>query len=102
MKLAEELHKSGQIYILDEPTTGLHPADTAKLLELLQSLVDAGNSVVVIEHDLEVIAAADWILDLGPGSGSDGGRIVFAGTPGDLLKSPDSLTAEALRREISR
>ena len=102
VKLAEELHKSGHVYILDEPTNGLHPADTAKLLELLQSLVDAGNSAVVIEHNLEVIAAADWILDLGPGSGSDGGRVVFAGTPGELLRSPDSLTAEALRREISR
>ena len=100
VKLAEELHKSGNVYILDEPTAGLHLADTAKLLELLQRLVDAGNSVVVIEHNLEVIAAADWIIDLGPGSGNDGGQVIFEGTPRQLLQCDHSYTAEALRAEI--
>ena len=99
VKLAEELHKTGHVYILDEPSTGLHPADTAKLLDLLQQLVDAGNTAVVIEHNLEVIAAADWIIDLGPGSGSDGGRVIFEGTPAQLLECRGSFTAEALRRE---
>jgi len=101
VKLADELHKTGFVYILDEPTTGLHPADTAKLLDLLQQLVDAGNSAVVIEHNLDVIAAADWVIDLGPGSGSDGGRVIFEGTPAQLLECRGSFTAEALRREIA-
>ena len=99
VKLAEELHKSGHVYILDEPTAGLHAADTDKLLKLLQQLVDAGNTVVVVEHNLEVVAAADWLIDLGPGSGSDGGRVVFEGTPQQLLACPASFTAEALRNE---
>ncbi len=101
VKLAEELHKSGNAYILDEPTAGLHLADTAKLLELLQRLVDKGNSVIVIEHNLEVVAAADWLIDLGPGSGSDGGQVVFEGTPRQLLQCPHSHTADALRAEMA-
>ena len=100
VKLAEELHKSGHVYILDEPTAGLHAADTALLLKLLQQMVAAGNTVVVVEHNLEVIAAADWLIDMGPGSGSDGGRIVFEGTPQQLLACPASFTADAIRNEV--
>ena len=98
IKMASELHKKGNIYVLDEPTTGLHMSDTSHLLALLDRLVDAGNTVVVIEHNLGVIRNADWIIDLGPEGGSKGGRVMFTGTPRDLLDEPDSLTAEYLRR----
>ena len=97
LKLAAELHRVGNLYVLDEPTTGLHPADTGHLLALLGRLVDAGNTVVVIEHNLDVVRAADWIVDLGPEGGTKGGRLVFAGTPAALLRSPESHTAAALR-----
>jgi excinuclease UvrABC ATPase subunit len=98
LKLASELHRAGNVYVLDEPTTGLHPSDTAHLLAMLGHLVDAGNTVIVIEHDLDVVRAADWIIDLGPEGGSRGGRLVFAGTVADLLKAQDSHTAAELRR----
>jgi excinuclease UvrABC ATPase subunit len=98
IKMASELHKKGNLYVLDEPTTGLHMSDTSHLLALLDRLVDAGNTVVVIEHNLDVVRNADWIIDLGPEGGSKGGRIMFSGTPGDLLDDPDSLTAQYLRR----
>ena len=98
IKMASELHKKGNIYVLDEPTTGLHMSDTSHLLAMLDRLVDAGNTVIVIEHNLDVIRNADWIIDLGPEGGSKGGRIMFTGTPTDLLADPDSLTAEYLRR----
>ena len=98
IKMASELHKQGNLYVLDEPTTGLHMSDTSHLLALLDRLVDAGNTVVVIEHNLDVVRNADWIIDLGPEGGSKGGRIMFSGTPGDLLEDPDSLTAQYLRR----
>jgi excinuclease UvrABC ATPase subunit len=86
----------GGIYVLDEPTTGLHLADLAQLLALLDRLVDAGKSVIVIEHHLSVMAHADWIIDLGPGAGHDGGRIVFEGTPADLVAAKSTLTGEHL------
>jgi excinuclease UvrABC ATPase subunit len=82
----------GGVYVLDEPTTGLHLADLAQLLRLLDRLVDAGKSVIVIEHHLAVMAHADWIIDLGPGAGHDGGRIVFEGTPADLVAARSTLT----------
>jgi excinuclease UvrABC ATPase subunit len=98
IKMASELHKKGNIYVLDEPTTGLHMSDTSHLLALLDRLVDAGNTVIIIEHNLDVVRNADWIIDLGPEGGSKGGRVMFTGTPMDLLGEPDSLTAEYLRR----
>jgi excinuclease ABC subunit A len=101
IKLAKELSKrqTGKtFYLLDEPTTGLHFDDVRKLLDVLQRLVDLGNSVVIIEHNLDVIKSADWIIDLGPDGGEDGGRIIATGTPEQILKSRKSFTAEALRK----
>ena len=95
MKLAKELSRraTGQtLYILDEPTTGLHFEDVRKLLEVLQALVEQGNTVVVIEHNLEVIKTADWIIDLGPEGGDKGGEIVAEGTPEQVAKEPRSYT----------
>lgn len=97
IKLASELHKKGSIYVLDEPTTGLHMSDITHLLEIMNRLVDGGNTVIVIEHNLDVIRNADWIVDLGPEGGSKGGRVVFAGTPQELLSAPDSLTGQYLQ-----
>jgi excinuclease UvrABC ATPase subunit len=101
IKLASELHRKGNIYVLDEPTTGLHMSDTSHLLEMLDRLVDAGNSVIVIEHNLDVIRNADWVIDLGPEGGTRGGEVVFTGTPRQLLQAPGSLTGEYLRRAES-
>jgi excinuclease UvrABC ATPase subunit len=84
------------VYVLDEPTTGLHLADVEQLLGLLDRLVDSGKSVIVIEHHQAVMAHADWIIDLGPGAGHDGGRIVFEGTPADLVAARSTLTGEHL------
>src|SRR5688500_6063680 len=86
----------GGVYVLDEPTTGLHLADLEQLLGLLDRLVDSGKSVIVIEHHLAVMAHADWIIDLGPGAGHDGGRIVCEGTPSDLVATRKTLTGEHL------
>src|SRR5205085_3817375 len=96
LKLAIQMATDGGIYGLDGPTSGLHLADVAQLLELLDRLVDAGKSVIVIEHHLAVIAHADWIIDLGPGAGHDGGRVVFEGTPADLVAGRAGLTGEHL------
>ena len=85
------------IYILDEPTTGLHFADVHKLLEVLQRLVDTGNTVIVIEHNLDVIKSADYIIDLGPEGGSGGGKIVATGTPEEVAKVKRSFTGQALK-----
>ena len=101
LKLASELHKKGSIYVLDEPTTGLHMSDITHLLEIMNRLVDAGNTVIVIEHNLDVIKNADWIIDLGPEGGSKGGRIIFTGTPQQLLASQESITAEYVRRAVA-
>src|SRR5512132_2493494 len=100
LKLATRLAEKGGVYILDEPTTGLHLADVDQLLGLLDRLVDSGKSVIVIEHHQAVMAHADWIIDLGPGAGHDGGRIVFEGTPADLVATADTLTAEHLRQYL--
>jgi excinuclease UvrABC ATPase subunit len=96
LKLATHMGEKGGVYVLDEPTTGLHLADVEQLLGLLDRLVDAGKSVIVIEHHQAVMAHADWIIDLGPGAGHDGGRIVFEGTPADLVAARSTLTGEHL------
>jgi excinuclease ABC A subunit len=96
LKLATHMAEKGGVYLLDEPTAGLHLADVEQLLALLDRLVDAGKSVIVIEHHQAVMAHADWIIDLGPGAGHDGGRIVFEGTPADLVAARSTLTGEHL------
>ncbi|MCX5379709.1 excinuclease ABC subunit UvrA [Streptomyces sp. NBC_00091] len=96
LKLATHMADKGGVYVLDEPTTGLHLADVEQLLGLLDRLVDSGKSVIVVEHHPAVMAHADWIIDLGPGAGHDGGRIVFEGTPADLVAAGSTLTAEHL------
>jgi excinuclease UvrABC ATPase subunit len=101
LKLAIQMATDGGIYVLDEPTSGLHLADIERLLQLLDRLVDAGKSVIVIEHHLAVIAHADWIIDLGPGAGHDGGTIVFEGTPADLVAAPGTLTGQHLAAYIA-
>ncbi len=96
LKLATQMSEKGDVYVLDEPTTGLHLADVAQLLGLLDRLVESGKSVIVIEHHQAVMAHADWIIDLGPGAGHDGGTVVFEGTPADLVASRSTLTGEHL------
>jgi excinuclease UvrABC ATPase subunit len=95
-KLATHLTDKGDVYVLDEPTSGLHLADVGQLLGLLDRLVDSGKSVIVINHHQAVMAHADWIIDLGPGAGHDGGRIVFEGTPADLVAARSTVTGEHL------
>jgi excinuclease UvrABC ATPase subunit len=102
LKLATHMAEEGGIYVLDEPTTGLHLADLEQLLGLLDKLVDAGKSVIVIEHHQAVMAHADWIIDLGPGAGHDGGRIVFEGTPADLVAKKSTLTGEHLAAFVGK
>jgi excinuclease UvrABC ATPase subunit len=101
IKLATQMAEKGEVYVLDEPTTGLHLADVEQLLGLLDRLVDGGKSVIVIEHHQAVMAHADWIIDLGPGAGHDGGRIVFEGTPADLVEGRPTLTGEHLAAYVS-
>ncbi len=96
LKLATQMAEKGSVYVLDEPTTGLHLADVEQLLGLLDKLVDSGKSVIVIEHHQAVMAHADWIIDLGPGAGHDGGQVVFEGTPADLVAKRPTLTGEHL------
>jgi excinuclease ABC subunit A len=103
VKLAKELSRRSTgktLYILDEPTTGLHFEDVRRLLEVLHTLVSQGNTVVVIEHNLEVIKTADWIIDLGPEGGDKGGEIVVAGTPEDVAASPGSYTGQYLKAHL--
>ena len=100
LKLAIEMSGDTEVYVLDEPTSGLHMHDVDNLITLLESLVDSGRTGIVIEHNLDVVARADWVIDLGPGAGHDGGRVVFSGTPADLVKAKDSLTGEHLRRRL--
>ncbi|MEU6993879.1 excinuclease ABC subunit UvrA [Streptomyces sp. NPDC046465] len=100
IKLATRLHRTGTTYVLDEPTTGLHMADVDGLLALLDRLVDAGNTVLVVEHNLDVVKHADWVIDLGPDGGRHGGRIVFEGTPAQLLAAGGSFTADHLRSTL--
>lgn len=97
IKLASELHKKGSIYVMDEPTTGLHMSDIGHLLGIMNRLVDTGNTVIVIEHNLEVISQADWIIDMGPDGGSKGGQVVFEGTPQEIIHAEQSITGKYLR-----
>jgi excinuclease ABC subunit A len=103
VKLATELSKRSTgktVYILDEPTTGLHTADVHKLIDVLQKLVDGGNTVIVIEHNLDVIKTADWIIDLGPEGGDNGGKIIAEGTPETLAKNKNSHTGRYLKKVL--
>nr|MBA3498248.1 ATP-binding cassette domain-containing protein [Gemmatimonadales bacterium] len=103
IKLATELQRAQRgdtLYVLDEPTTGLHPADVEQLLAHLDGLVDAGNTVIVVEHDMRVVAGSDWVMDIGPGAGDDGGRVVGAGPPADVAEAAGSRTAPYLSRYL--
>lgn len=100
VKLAIQMGEKGEVYVLDEPTTGLHLADVDKILELLDRLVDAGKTVIVIEHHQAVMAHADWIIDIGPGAGHDGGRVVFEGTPVELVAAKSTVTGEHLAQYV--
>jgi excinuclease UvrABC ATPase subunit len=102
LKLATQMGEQGDVYILDEPTTGLHLADVEQLLGLLDRLVDSGKSVIVIEHHQAVMAHADWIIDIGPGAGQDGGTIVFEGTPAELVKKKSTLTGKHLAEYVAK
>lgn len=103
IKLATELQRTQRgetLYLLDEPTTGLHPSDVRKLLRQLNGLVDAGNTVIVVEHDMHVVASSDWVIDIGPGAGGEGGKIVFEGTPREMVRSKKGKTSLYLAREL--
>ena len=100
VKLAKYLDKKGNIYVLDEPTTGLHASDVEKVMELLDGLVDRGNTVIAIEHNLDVMKRADWLIDVGPDGGTAGGEVVFAGTPKEMAERAHTITAEYLRRSL--
>jgi excinuclease ABC subunit A len=105
IKLATELQRvqrGNTLYILDEPTTGLHPADVEKLLTQLNGLIEQGNTVILVEHDMRVVAQSDWVIDIGPGAGDEGGRVVCAGTPEEVSKAPKSRTAPFLARALTR
>ena len=100
LKLAIEMSGDTEVYVLDEPTTGLHMQDVDNLVGLLDRLVDSGRTVIVIEHNLDVVARADWVIDLGPGAGHDGGPVIFEGPPAELVRAEGSLTGEHLRRRL--
>lgn len=103
IKLATELQRAQRgntLYVLDEPTSGLHPADADRLMHHLQGLVDAGNTVIVVEHDMRIVAQADWVIDLGPGAGDEGGRVIASGTPRNVVKNADSPTAPYLKAAL--
>jgi excinuclease ABC subunit A len=105
IKLATELQRmqrGNTLYVLDEPTTGLNPADVERLMRQLDGLVDAGNTVIVVEHDMRVVAGSDWVIDMGPGAGDEGGRVVAAGTPAAVAAAAQSRTAPYLSRFIER
>ena len=102
LKLAAHLAQDGQIFVLDEPTAGLHPADVKQLLGLLDRLVDGGRTVIVIEHHQAVMAHADWLIDLGPGAGHDGGRVVFSGPPAALVARPTTVTGQHLAAYVGQ
>ena len=101
VKLAKDLDKKGNIYILDEPTTGLHASDIKSIMKLLESLVGKGNTVIVIEHNLDVMKQADYIIDIGPDGGSGGGEVVFTGTPQEMIDHGDTITAKYLRKSMA-
>jgi excinuclease ABC subunit A len=104
IKLATELQRAQRgngLYVLDEPTTGLHPSDVERLMTQLDGLVESGNTVIVVEHDMRVAAGSDWIIDMGPGAGDEGGRVVAAGTPDEVAKARGSRTAPYLARFLA-
>jgi excinuclease UvrABC ATPase subunit len=101
LKLAIEFEERAKLFIFDEPTTGLHPSDIDKLMTTFQQLVDRDNTVIIIEHNLDVIAHADWVIDIGPGGGADGGRVVFQGTVKDLVRQQNSKTGYHLARYVA-
>ena len=94
--MASHLGEQGKIFIIDEPTDGLHLKDVQRIIELFRELVAEGNTLFVIEHNTDVIRAADYVIELGPGAGEDGGRLIFQGTPAEMIASPDSVTAPYL------
>ena len=96
LPISTELHKAGTVYVMDEPTTGLHLSDIGQLMKIIDRLVDAGNTVILIEHHLDVIRQADWIIDIGPEGGKAGGQVLFAGRPEDLRLEKSSITAQYL------
>ncbi|MDD7272247.1 MAG: ATP-binding cassette domain-containing protein [Spirochaetales bacterium] len=98
VKLAQNIKKKGNIYILDEPTTGLHAADIKKIVNILETIIDRGNSVIVIEHNTDVMKLADYIIDIGPDGGSKGGEVVFTGNPKEMIENSNTITAQYLRR----
>jgi excinuclease UvrABC ATPase subunit len=100
LKLAIEMGADTEVYVLDEPTTGLHLQDVENLIALLDRIVESGRTVIVIEHNLDVVARADWVIDLGPGAGHDGGRVIFEGPPSELVRASGTLTGEHLRRRL--
>jgi excinuclease ABC subunit A len=95
------MERGDTLYVLDEPTTGLHPADVERLVSQLGGLVEAGNTVIVVEHDMRVVAVSDWVIDMGPGAGEEGGRVVAAGPPAEVATSAGSRTAPYLARVVS-
>ncbi|MDN6605822.1 MAG: hypothetical protein L0L30_17515, partial [Brevibacterium sp.] len=101
LKLAAELGTRGRTIVLDEPTTGLHIADISRLIGLLDQVIEDGSTLVVIEHNLDIVAAADWIIDIGPEAGHDGGRVVYEGTPEQMVAASETHTAKYLRRHVS-
>jgi excinuclease ABC subunit A len=104
IKLATELQRitrGDTLFVLDEPTTGLHAADVERLVEQLDKLVDAGNTVLVVEHDMRVVGRSDWVIDIGPGAGDDGGRVIASGTPAEVATAMTSRTAPYLRRILA-
>lgn len=102
LKLATELARAGQVYVFDEPTSGLHLSDIDRLLALMGELVDGGGTVIVIEHQLDVIARADWLIDMGPEAGRGGGRVMFEGTAEEMVARGRGETADHLRRHVAR
>ena len=103
VKLATELQRAqrgGTLYVLDEPTTGLHPSDVEKLVKQLNGLVDGGNTVLVVEHDMALVAQSDWVIDMGPGAGDEGGAVVASGVPAEIAASKCSKTAPYLKQAI--
>lgn len=100
VKLAKYLDHKGSIYVLDEPTTGLHAADVESVMKLLEGFVERGNTVIVIEHNMDVVKQADYVIDIGPDGGTSGGEVVFAGTPQEMVDHSTSITAEYLRKAL--
>ena len=102
IKLASELLNEGKVYVLDEPSTGLHMADIKQLIGIMNRLVEQNSTLIVIEHNLDIICQADWIIDLGPYAGQHGGKIMFTGLPEDLIHCKDSLTGKSLKKYMNK